>query len=614
MLLPAIFNVPQIPSHSVPYLLQPSPLPQNKKISKLPKTSTNHRTTSCFVSERNPISSQQLEDYPFCGKNPGCNFSSKSVLIEQLEDPSLVGSWIQSCCNVKEVRRIHSIVIKGYEKYVVYVDNNLISMYIRFGKLKEARNVFDKTSERNVVSWTAVFNGYSKVGLDDDEVLRLFNEFVVQGGRGNCQTFVCILNLCGRRFDFELGRQIHACIVKGNWSNVIVDSAVVYFYAQFGDLSGGFRVFDRMQERDVVCWTTMITACAQHAHGEKAISLFSRMLSEGFRPNEFTVCSVLKACGEEKELLFGRQLHGVIVKKMIKNDVFIGTSLLGMYVKCEEVHDARRIFNGMRRRNMVTWTSMISGYAQSGLGEDAIKLFRVMKRRHICVNNLTVVSILQACGSVGASKTGKEVHAQILKNSIENNIFIGSTLVWFYCKFGEYGYAAKVLQLMPDRDVVAWTAIISGCVHLGHGVEALQFLKQMLLEGVEPNQFTYTSVLKACAKIDDVLQGKWIHSSVNKTKTLPDVFVGSALIDMYSKCGHVSEAIQVFSSMPEKNFVSWKSMVIGYARNGQCNEALQLMYRMKAEGFEVDNYIKTTVISACGDIDWDLEFDQCIHK
>ncbi|KAI3833914.1 hypothetical protein MKW92_042722 [Papaver armeniacum] len=587
MLLPAIFNVPQIPSHYIPYLLQPSPLHKNKKISKLPKTSTNHRTTSCFVSERNSISSQQLEDYPFSGQNPGFNFSSKSVLIEQLEDPSLVGSWIQSCSNVKEVRRIHSIVIKGYERSVVYVDNNLISMYIRFGKLKEARNVFDKMSERNVVSWTAVFNGYLKVGVDDDEVLRLFNEFVVQGGRGNCQTFVCILNLCCRRFDFD---------------NVIVDSAVVYFYAQFGDLSGGFRVFDRMQERDVVCWTTMITACAQHGHGKKAISLFSRMLSEGFRPNEFTVCSVLKACGEEQELLFGRQLHGVIVKKMIKNDVFIGTSLLGMYVKCEEVHDARRIFNGMRRRNMVTWTSMISGYAQSGLGEDAIKLFRVMKRRHICVNNLTVVSILQAC-----------VHAQILKNSIENNIFIGSTLVWFYCKFGEYGYAAKVLQLMPDRDVVAWTAIISGCVHLGHGVEALQFLKQMLLEGVEPNQFTYTSVLKACAKIDDVLQGKWIHSSVNKTETLPDVFVGSALIDMYSKCGHVSEAIQVFNSMPEKNFVSWKSMVIGYARNGQCNEALQLMYRMKAEGFEVDNYIKTTVISACGDIEWDLEFDQCIQ-
>ncbi|OVA13024.1 Pentatricopeptide repeat [Macleaya cordata] len=594
MLLPAILNVPQFHPYCFP-LLQPSF--QSSKEKKKNKYK-NFTRTPCFYFRDHSFSAQthNPENFPFSIQYPGANFSD-SLWVNQLIDPTLVASWIQSCYTVKEVRRIHSVVIKCFGNSVTFVDNNLISVYVRFGKLLEARKVFDQMPERNVVSWTAILNGYLKIG-SDDEVLRLFSEFVKTGIQGNSQTFVCILNLCSRRFDFELGKQIHACIVKGNWSNIIVDSAIVYFYAQFGDLSGAFRCFDRMPERDVVCWTTMITACAQHGHGKKAFSLFSWMLTEGYSPNEFTVCSVLKACGEEKALKFGRQLHGAIVKKIINDDVFVGTSLVGMYVKCEKVKDARRVFNGMRKRNTVTWTSMIAGYAQNGLGEEAIKLFRLMKRRHIFVSNLTVVSILQACGSIGATPIGKEVHAQILKSSIQSNIFIGSTLVWCYCKCGEYTYAAKVLQSMPDRDVVSWTAIISGCVHLGLGMEALQFLNEMLWEGVEPNPFTYSSALKACAKLESILQGRWIHSSVNKTKTLPNVFVGSALIDMYSKCGYVSEAIQVFNSMPERNLVSWKSMIIGYARNGLCREALELIYRMKAEGLEVDDYTMTTVLSA----------------
>ncbi|KAK9270719.1 hypothetical protein L1049_026302 [Liquidambar formosana] len=305
--------------------------------------------------------------------------------------------------------------------------------------------------------------------------------------------------------------------------------------------------------------------------------------------------------------MFGRQLHCAVVKKIFKDDVFMGTSLVGMYARCGEILDSRKVFDGMRKRNTVTWTSIIAGYARNRLGEEAIRLFRVMKRRKIFVNNLTIVSILKACGSIGALLTGKEVHAQIVKNSIQSNIYIGSTLVWLYCKCGEHSISSKLLQQMPLRDVVSWTAIISGCACLGHEHEALEFLKEMLGEGVEPNPFTYSSALKACANLEAILQGKLIHSSVNKTPASSNVFVGSALINMYAKCGYISEATQVFDSMPERNLVSWKAMIVGYARNGLYQEALQLMYRMQAEGIKVDDYTLTTVLSACGDVEWNME-------
>lgn len=610
-MLSATFLLPRF-SPSVPPSLsftQPSKSSTQRKSSKSRNNSHYRIATDfrCFCSE-DPNSTSHCENPSFNAgsqENPDADFPDNESESQWLS-PERLALWLRSCRSLKEVRKIHAVVVKILRDSVTYVGNNLISTYLGFGKLGEARKVFDKMLNKNVVTWTAMINGYLDVGLDD-EALSLFEESIENGVRANGKMFVCVLNLCSRRLDFELGSQIHACIVKGGLRNLIVDSAVVYFYAQCGVLQSAFRAFDQMPERDVVCWTTMITACSQQGHGQDAFSLFSQMLNNGFFPNEFTVCGVLKACGEEKALKFGRQLHGAVVKKMYKNDVFIGTSLVDMYAKCGEMIDSREVFNRMRNRNTVTWTSFIAGYARYGLGEEAIRLFRVMKRRNIYTNNLTIVSVLRACGSIEASLLGRELHAQVIKNSVETNIYIGSTLVWFYCKCAGYLHAFKVLQQMPLRDVVSWTAIISGSARLGHESEALEFMKEMMEEGVDPNSFTYSSALKACANLEAILHGKSIHSHANKTPALHNVFVGSALIYMYAKCGYVSEAFQVFDSMPERNLVSWKSMILGYAKNGLCEEALKLMYRMKAEGIQVDDYIFSTVLTECRDVGCDID-------
>ncbi|KAL0367175.1 UNVERIFIED_CONTAM: Pentatricopeptide repeat-containing protein, chloroplastic [Sesamum radiatum] len=460
---------------------------------------------------------------------------------------STIGRWLQSCSNVEEIRKVHAVVIKCMKDPVVFVNNNLISVYVKFGNLVVARRVFDNMLEKNVVSWTAMLNGYQKHG--------------------------------------------HVIMI-------LEDTTWLYRKEP---------IFDRMKERDLIAWTTMITACSQNERGQEAFVMLSEMLLGGLDPNEFTVCSVLNACGEEKELRFGKQLHCTVAKKAYDLDVYVETSLVDMYAKCGQIEDARMLFDRMRRRNAITWNTILAGYARNGLGEEAIRLFRMMKRLKVSVNNLTMVSLLRACGLLRALSTGKEVHAQIFRNFEPNNIFIGSALVWLYCKCGDYASASKVLQSLPDKDVVSWTTMISGCAHLGHEFEALEYLKEMLGEGVEPNPFTYSSALKACAKLENIKQGKLIHSSINKKPALSNVFVGSALVHMYSKCGHLSEAIQVFDSMPERNLVSWRAMIVAYAKNGHCSEALKLMYRMQAEGIEVDDYILSTVLTTCGDFKWEDE-------
>ncbi|XP_031105933.1 pentatricopeptide repeat-containing protein At4g18520, chloroplastic-like [Ipomoea triloba] len=544
-----------------------------------------------------------------CEENGSC---SDTLATNQLTESYVLGYLLQSCCNVKELRKVHAMAVKCAKESNFYVENNLISMYVKLGYLAEAQRVFDNMLERNVVSWTAMINGYMRFGLYK-EAMRLLAEFVHEGFQWNSKTFVCVLNLIARRFDFELGKQVHACVLKSGFKGLILESSILHFYSQCGDLEGAFRVFDKMKERDVVSWTTLITACSQHGQGKKALILFSTMVSDGFDANEFTVCSVLNACGDEKELRFGTQLLGAIVKRIYKMDVFVRTSIVDMFAKCGQIANARKIFDGTRKRNIVTWTSIIAGYARNGLAEEAISLFRIMTRRKIFANNLTMVSVLRACGLLRALQTGKEVHARIIKNFPQSNIYIGSSLVWLYCKCGENSMANKVLQGMPFRDVVSWTAMISGCAHLGHEHEALEYLKKMLGEGVVPNSFTYSSALKACTKLEDIGRGKLIHSSINKTPAISNVFVGSALINMYAKCGHLPEAIQVFDSMPERNLVSWKAMVIAYAKHGFCGEALKLLYRMQAEDIEVDDYILLTVLTACGDFEESVELATDCH-
>ncbi|KAF2291459.1 hypothetical protein GH714_024409 [Hevea brasiliensis] len=476
-----------------PSLLAIQPLQSPKTRSNSHVSPTNFHCLSC----NNDTNSTSASQFRFSTANTSAfEFQGSSdvdlsgtQLATHFVDSGVLALWLRSCYRAKEVKRIHAVALKCLRNSVTYVNNNMISAYLKLGQLIEARKVFDGMPERNVVSWTAMINGYISFGLDDEA-----------------------LSMC---------------------------------------------------------------------------------CPKGLR--------------REKALRFGKQLHGAIVKKMYKDDVFIGSSLVDMYAKCGEILDSRKVFNRMRKRNTVTWTSIIAGYARKGLGEEAISLFQVMKQRRVISNNLTVVSILKACGSIRALLTGQEVHAQIIKNRIQSNEYIGSTLVWFYCKCGEFHIASKVLEQIPLRSVVSWTAMISGYAGLGHEPEALEFLKEMMEEGVEPNAFTCSSALKACANLDAILQGKLIHSFANKTPASSNVFVGSALIYMYSKCGYLSDAIQVFDSMPERNLISWKTMILGYARNGRCREALKLMYRMQAEGIEMDDYIFTSVMGACGDVEWNME-------
>lgn len=277
---------------------------------------------------------------------------------------------------------------------------------------------------------------------------------------------------------------------------------------------------------------------------------------------------VLRACAKLSDIQTGKALHNRITRSFLDSDAFINTALISMYSKCGRTDIARRVFDRMSVRDLVAWNSMISGYACLGLLENAMDLFDLMK----------------------SSET-------------KPDLVTWNALISGFSQAGDVDMVLNMFSLMQvdgiKPDVFSWTSIISGFVGNFRYKRALQVFKQMVVAGVHPNSVTISSILPACAIAADLRHGKEMHAHSLVIGAADDLHVNTALIDMYAKCGLISDAVMIFNSMRERNSVSWNSMIFGYANYGYCEDAIKLFYSMENDGVRLDHLTFTAVFTAC---------------
>ncbi|CAM6042280.1 unnamed protein product [Sphagnum compactum] len=308
-------------------------------------------------------------------------------------------------------------------------------------------------------------------------------------------------------------------------------------YAKYGSMMDALRIFNKMPSRNLVTWTVKLSKYVKDGQLEKAMQLFQQMQREGTTPDKFTFIQAIKACACLGALQDGRLVHQQLIQSGCESDVFVGNSLIDMYAKCGSIEDARRVFNKMPSRNVVTWSAMILGHVKCGQGQKALELFRQMQH--------------------------------------------------------------EVFNKMPSRDLVTWTAMILGHVKCGQGQKALELFRQMQHEGVQPNSVTFVGVLNACASIIALDEGRCVHLQIIQSGLESNVFVGNSLIDMYAKCGSLEDAWIVFNKMPSRDLVTWTAMLGGCAMHGHGREALRHFEQMCDEGVQPDDITFVCVLSAC---------------
>ncbi|KAJ7520278.1 hypothetical protein O6H91_20G076300 [Diphasiastrum complanatum] len=467
-----------------------------------------------------------------------------------------------------EGKQVHALIAQSVLDSNIFLANTLVHMYSKCGSVLDAHKVFSNMPQRNVYSWTAIISAYADSG-QGEEAINLFQQMRRTGLAPDKVVFVVVLKACASLAALEQGKQLHSDIFKrGFQSDVIVGSTLVDMYAKCGCTDDARELFNNMSERNVVSWNAMIGGYAQNGLGKEALALYEQMKQEGVQPNIVTFTIVLSACASLAALEQGKQLHFDIIKRGFQPDVIVGSTLVDMYAKCGCIEDARELFNSMSKRDVVSWSAMIAGYAQNGLGKEALALYEQMKQEGVQPDIVTFTSVLSACASLAALEQGKQLHFDIIKRGFQLDVIVGSTLVDMYAKCGCIEDARELFNNMSERNVVSWTAMIAGYAQNGLGKEALALYEQMKQEGVQPNNITFTCILSACAHSRLVDEGRYVFDSMCKDHDVsPTKEHYACMVDLLARAGCWADAELFINKMPiQPDSVVWMSL-LGAARN-----------------------------------------------
>eukprot|EP01018_Ginkgo_biloba_P030656 Gb_29990 [translate_table: standard] len=517
-------------------------------------------------------------------------------------DTNTYASILQACTSIKSLNQVHArILITGLHPDL-FLLTKLINMYTIHGQLERARLVFDKIHEPNIFLWNAIIRAYASVG-PREEALKLYHQMQLSGIVPDRFTCPEVLKACASLSAFREGKEIHRHIVRSGFeSDVFVGTTLVDMYAKCGSIENARQIFDLMTERNVVSWSAMISGYVQNGRDNEALRLFHQMQAAQVTPNSATVVSVLPACTHLTAPKQGKMIHAFIIRCGFESDVSVETALLDMYSKCGNIVLARQLFDKMSERNVVSWSAMITGYAQNGYASDALRLFHQMQLTGVKPNQVTILGVLPACADLAALQEGECIHDYIIKNSFESDLSVGTALVAMYAKCGSIRLVRQIFQRMHKRDLVSWNAMIAGYAQNGYFTEALMLFHQMQLEGVKPDWATIVTLLPMCANSAALRQGKMIHDYIIRSGFQSDVYVGNALIDMYAKCGSMDIAHELFDKMSRRDVVSWNALIGGYAQSGFADKALKLFHEMQLAGVKPDRATIVNVLPACADL------------
>ena len=337
-------------------------------------------------------------------------------------------------------------------------------------------------------------------------------------------------------------------------------------YAAYGEPSLTRQVFDEISDKNVVFFNVMIRCYVNNHLYCDALLVYKTMASHGFEPDNYTYPCVLKACSGLDDLRVGLQIHGAVVKVGLVLNLYIGNGLVAMYGKCGCLVEARRVLDEMPSRDVVSWNSMVAGYAQNAQFDEALEVCKEIEALRLKPDAGTMASLLPA-----------------VTNTTSNNV----------------SYVKDMFTKLAKKSVVSWNVMLAVYVNNSMPGEAINLYLQMEECGIEPDAVTIASVLPACGDLSALSLGRRMHEYVERKKLRPNLLLENALVDMYAKCGSLRDAREVFDTMKFQDVVSWTSVISAYGLNGQGRDAVALFAKMQDSGLRPDSIAFVSVISAC---------------
>ncbi|XP_073099888.1 pentatricopeptide repeat-containing protein At2g03880, mitochondrial-like [Elaeis guineensis] len=494
-------------------------------------------------------------------------------------DPFVFSVVLRACASIGSVdlgREIHCSILKLCYMEDLFVANALVTMYASCGSVQYSARVFWGIHQPDLVSWSSMLSGYVKNG-HYEEALRLFSEMAQAGVQFDAFVLSIVLKASANLGCTNFGIQIHSCMVKmGLDSCLFLENCLMEFYGRAGELGIMRQVFDKMLEKDLVSWNTIITCCTHNFYNEEALMLFRALIGEGSECDEFTLGSTLQAVASLKALNHGKEIHGYVIRAGFESDSHVNSALLDMYIKCID-HETSDY-----RSNMVPR-----------------KIFRSLQSMGAEFDEFIMASILKSCAMQKDLETGKMIHACIMKLEIKLDAYVISSLIDMYAKCGILEASLRVFEGTKKWTTVPWSAIIAAHCWNGHFLEALRFFRKMQLDQVNANEFTYTSVLLACTALGSLRRGKEIHCHIIRNGYESNVSVVNSLINLYSGLSKPQQALKLCSTIFEHE-ISWGSLIKALAEAKDYEIILKLFHRIQRSNGQLDHASACFVLNSCG--------------
>ncbi|XP_074286028.1 putative pentatricopeptide repeat-containing protein At3g01580 isoform X1 [Silene latifolia] len=465
-------------------------------------------------------------------------------------------SALSSCASLKSRihgREIHAYVIKSELAVDEYVLNGLLDMYMKCSSVGNAEKLFEISLEharKNTVLWNVMVSGYMDNGNFLKAVLCFIQMLFLQI-KPDSSTVVALLVLCSKSIDLGLGKQIHVHAMKmGLEMDVRVGTALMDMYFKCANPGCGLKLFDRFDNHNIVMWGTIITNCTRSGYSRKALDLCVAGFKHGFM-DHVILLAVLRACSALTIKPEGMMIHGLSVKLGLDSEIYIGSALIDMYMKCQDIASGQKAFLRLPLKDEISWSNLISGYAQNELWADALKAFSEMHCHEIRPNAVIIACMLSICACVFGNLKCKEIHGYIIRNGFETNTLVNNALIVAYAKTGNMESPRRVFSLMEHKDEVSWNSILLGLGLHGNSDEMLVFFDKMRKAGLKPDHQTFTAVLSACSHTGRVTDGlNYFRSMVEEHMLEPRIEQYTCLVDLLGRAGYLDEAYDLIMAMP----------------------------------------------------------------
>ncbi|KMT19312.1 hypothetical protein BVRB_1g013180 [Beta vulgaris subsp. vulgaris] len=490
------------------------------------------------------------------------------------------------------LKQIHAqIIINSLNSDNITV-TKLTQKLCDIGAVHHANLLVSATPNPDIFLYNVLIRGFSHNYLPSSSVLvyaRLRRNTTI---KPNNFTYAFGISASGSLGYEKIGMLLHAhTIIDGFDDDLFVGSAVLNMYLNCSKVGFAYKVFDRMSQRDTVLWNTMISGLVKNCCYVHSLGVFHDMIGSAVKCDSSTLSAILPAVGELQDLKLGKEIQGLSVKTGYYFHAYVLTGLVSMYAKCADVCAARLVFEQMRKPDLVCYNALISGYTCNGETVSSISLFKELLLSGEKVNCSTIVGLVPVGSPFRHLSLTLSIHCFCIKTGMIRNSSVSAAITTVYSRLNEFDRARQLFDETPEKSLAAWNAMISGYTQNGLTEMAISLFQQMQKCQIRPNPVTITSILSACAQLGALSLGKWVHELIHNENLESNVYVSTALIDLYAKCGSITKARELFDSVPEKNVVSWNAMISGYGLHGLGHEAVNLFNQM------VDSRIPPTAVT-----------------